>query len=72
VRHPNVTIFGAERIGDRVGPWMDLVRGRSLEQILDGGNVFTVADGIDVVSSAVRFLPCTGRACCIAISRPTT
>jgi serine/threonine-protein kinase len=49
VRHPNVvTIFGAERIGDRVGLWMELVRGRSLQQILDGGNVFPVADGIDV------------------------
>ena len=49
VRHPNVvTIFGAERIGGRIGLWMELVRGRSLEQILDGGNLFTVADGIDV------------------------
>jgi serine/threonine-protein kinase len=35
VRHPNVvTVFGADRIGDRVGIWMDFIRGRSLQQIL--------------------------------------
>ena len=35
VRHPNVVaVHGAERIGDRVGVWMELVRGRTLEQEL--------------------------------------
>jgi TolB-like protein/Tfp pilus assembly protein PilF len=38
VRHPNVvTIYGAEQIGDRVGLWMELVRGRTLEQALTAG-----------------------------------
>lgn len=32
VRHPNVvTIYGAERIDDRIGLWMELVPGRTLE-----------------------------------------
>lgn len=32
VRHPNVaTVYGAERHGDRVGFWMELVRGASLD-----------------------------------------
>jgi serine/threonine-protein kinase len=35
LRHPNVvTVHGAETHEDRVGVWMELVRGRSLEQIL--------------------------------------
>ena len=39
VRHPNVvTVFGADRIDGRVGVWMELVRGRTLEQeLLDRG-----------------------------------
>jgi hypothetical protein len=35
IRHPNVVrVHGAEYGGDRAGFWMDLVRGRTLEQIL--------------------------------------
>ena len=35
VRHPNVvTIHGAERIGDRVGLWMEYVDGRTLQQLV--------------------------------------
>ena len=35
VRHPNVaTIYGADRIGDCVGLWMEFVNGRTLEEIL--------------------------------------
>jgi serine/threonine-protein kinase len=35
VRHPNVvTVFGADRIDGRVGVWMELIRGRTLEQEL--------------------------------------
>ena len=42
VRHPNVvTIYGAEQIGDRVGLWMEFVRGRTLAQIVAEGGVFT-------------------------------
>jgi serine/threonine-protein kinase len=35
VRHPNiVAVYGAERIDERVGVWMELVRGRTLEDEL--------------------------------------
>jgi serine/threonine protein kinase/Tol biopolymer transport system component len=35
IRHPNVvTVFGADRIGDRVGIWMEFIQGRTLQQIL--------------------------------------
>ena len=35
VRHPNVvTIYGAEQIADRIGLWMEFVRGQTLEQEL--------------------------------------
>ena len=38
VRHNNiVTIHGAEQIGDQIGLWMELVRGRTLEQMLNEG-----------------------------------
>lgn len=44
VRHPNVaTIYGAEQIGDRIGLWMEFVRGRTLGQMLSE-NVFTAAE----------------------------
>ena len=36
VRHPNVvTIHGAERIGDRIGLWMEYVEGSTLEQLFE-------------------------------------
>jgi serine/threonine protein kinase len=35
IRHPNVvTVYGAERVDNTVGIWMEFVRGRSLEQIV--------------------------------------
>src|SRR5207237_9309532 len=44
VRHPNVvTIYGAEQIGGRIGLWMEFVRGRTLEQIVDNGKAFSGA-----------------------------
>jgi tRNA A-37 threonylcarbamoyl transferase component Bud32 len=53
VRHPNVvTIYGADRIDGRVGLWMELVRGRTLEQLLVERGVFPPHDarlvGIDL------------------------
>ncbi len=49
VRHPNVvTIYGAERIADQVGLWMEFVRGRTLEQLLEQGRVFRVAEVVDI------------------------
>ena len=53
VRHPNVvTIYGAERIDNRIGLWMEFVKGRTLEQILEQGTVLspseTVAIGLEL------------------------
>jgi serine/threonine-protein kinase len=45
VRHPNVvTIYGAERIDDQVGLWMEFVRGHTLEQLLKQGTSFSAAE----------------------------
>jgi TolB-like protein/Flp pilus assembly protein TadD len=49
VRHPNVvTIYGAEQIGDRIGLWMEFVRGRTLEELVRSGAVLSAADAIAV------------------------
>ena len=41
VRHPNViTVFGADRIGDHAGIWMELVDGGTLEQQLRADGPF--------------------------------
>lgn len=49
VRHPNVvTIYGAARIGDEVGLWMELVQGRTLQQLLDEGRRFTAAEAVNI------------------------
>ena len=49
VRHPNVvTIYGAEQIGGRIGLWMELVRGRTLEDVLAGGTAFGTAEALDI------------------------
>ena len=49
VRHPNVvTIYGAEQIGDRIGLWMEFVRGQTLEQVLNERKVVSAAEAIDV------------------------
>jgi TolB-like protein/Tfp pilus assembly protein PilF/tRNA A-37 threonylcarbamoyl transferase component Bud32 len=49
VRHPNVvTIHGAEQIGDRIGLWMEFVRGHTLEQILDGRKLVSADETVDI------------------------
>lgn len=53
VRHPNVvTIYGAERIDGRIGLWMELVKGRTLEEVLRDGTTFTAKEatriGVDL------------------------
>jgi eukaryotic-like serine/threonine-protein kinase len=41
VRHPNVvTIYGAEQIGQRVGLWMEFIRGRTLGELVEAGTRF--------------------------------
>ena len=49
VRHPNVVIIhDAERIGDQVGLSMELVGGLTLEQMLEHGTRFTVAETVTI------------------------
>lgn len=49
VHHPNVvTIYGAEQIGDRIGLWMEYVRGRTLQQMADAGKVFSGAEAVEI------------------------
>jgi serine/threonine-protein kinase len=53
VRHPSiVTIYGADRVDGRVGLWMEFVRGRTLEQVLQDGGPLAPADvaaiGLDI------------------------
>jgi TolB-like protein/predicted Ser/Thr protein kinase len=49
IRHPSVvTIYGAEQIGDRIGLWMEFIRGRTLEQLMKDGAVFRTADVIRI------------------------
>jgi serine/threonine-protein kinase len=49
VRHPNVvTIYGADRIDDRVGLWMEFVKGRTLQQALEQKKVFGAAEVIHI------------------------
>ena len=49
VRHPSVvTIHGAERIGDQVGLWMELVDGDTLERMLEQGRRFTMTEAVEI------------------------
>jgi serine/threonine-protein kinase len=49
VRHPNVvTIYGAERIENRIGLWMEFVNGRTLEQVLQQREVLSAAEVINI------------------------
>ena len=52
IRHANVvTVYGAERRGDTVGIWMELVRGRSLDDIVRSDGPLDV---VSVASSGVE------------------
>ena len=45
VHHPNVvTLYGAEQIADHVGLWMELIEGKTLGELLDGGKAFTPSE----------------------------
>jgi serine/threonine-protein kinase len=49
VRHPGVvTIHGAEQIGDRVGLWMEYIRGRTLGELIEDRGTFTPEDVIQI------------------------
>jgi TolB-like protein/Tfp pilus assembly protein PilF/predicted Ser/Thr protein kinase len=49
VRHPNVvTIYGADRIENRVGLWMEFVNGRTLQQALEQGKTFSATEAVGI------------------------
>jgi tetratricopeptide (TPR) repeat protein len=53
VQHPNVVaIYGAQRLGNATGLWMEFVRGRTLAQELDERGAFT-ADELATVGAAL-------------------
>jgi serine/threonine-protein kinase len=55
IRHPNVvTIYGAERMDGRVGLWMELVKGRTLEHALRDGATFTSREVMHIGTDLCR------------------
>jgi serine/threonine-protein kinase len=49
VHHRNVVaIYGADRIDDRVGLWMELIDGETLQQAMKRGRTFSPADAIRI------------------------
>ena len=63
VRHPNVvTVFGAERVGDRVGVWMELIQGRTLEDLIRERGVFGAREAMLIGIDLCRALSAVHRA----------
>ena len=63
LRHPNVvTVYGAEAHGGRIGLWMELVRGRSLEQVLADRGPFGAREAALVGIDLCRALSAVHRA----------
>ena len=55
VRHPNVvTIYGAEHLNGRIGLWMELVRGRTLEQLLNESTPFSAGETVRIGTELCR------------------
>jgi serine/threonine-protein kinase len=49
VHHPNVvTIYGADRIGDHIGLWMELIEGRTLQQSIEQRKTLTVGEAVEI------------------------
>jgi TolB-like protein len=49
VHHRNVvSIYGADRIDNRVGLWMELIDGESLQQAMERGRAFSPADAVRI------------------------
>ena len=57
VRHPGViTIYGADRIDGRVGLWMEIIEGRTLEQELDADGPFKATEAAKIGIELCRAL----------------
>ncbi len=49
VHHRNVvSVYGADRIDDRVGLWMELIDGETLQQAMERGRAFSPADAVRI------------------------
>jgi serine/threonine protein kinase len=49
VRHPNVvTVYGADKVGEQVGIWMEFVRGKTLEQELGERGPFDINQVVSI------------------------
>jgi serine/threonine protein kinase/WD40 repeat protein len=49
VRHPNVVaVYGAERIENWIGLWMEFIRGETLEQAIERGRAFSVEEATNI------------------------
>ena len=49
VHHRNVvTIYGADRVDNRVGLWMELIRGETLQQAIERGRSFSATDAVNI------------------------
>jgi TolB-like protein/Tfp pilus assembly protein PilF/tRNA A-37 threonylcarbamoyl transferase component Bud32 len=49
IRHPNVVhVYGAERHEERIGLWMELVRGRSLDETVRQEGPFAIAEAVHI------------------------
>jgi serine/threonine-protein kinase len=64
VRHPNVvTLYGAEVIDGRVGLWMELVRGRTLQELVSSGKRWSAREAAAIgaqLGSAVAAVHAAG------------
>ena len=57
VRHSSVvTVFGADRIDGRVGLWMELIEGRTLEQMLAGDGPFSAREALGIAQDGCAAL----------------
>jgi hypothetical protein len=57
VRHPNVaTVYGADHTQDRVGFWMELVNGRTLDDIVKSQGPFSAAEATSMAIDLCRAL----------------
>lgn len=62
VRHPNVvTVYGAERVGDRVGLWMELIEGKSIDRVRSEQGPFSAHEAALIGLSVCRALSAVHR-----------